>query len=262
MSSELNELRHCLREQAQGQVDGVEDEMHGHGREEGAGADVEPREGDAEEPERDERGGVDMDKREEEAGERHCQPDGHDSGEAAEDDAAEERLFEEGRFKEQEGVEKRLAAWRKRVGGDDFDEVLVGKVDVGETGEEFATGPVEAKGDEADGEGGEEDEFGATGETPVVPVFATGRMPVVPVFATGKMPVAPVAFLKERGDPEDEEEAAEEKRVVAEKGQKRFFVEFDVDSVEKLLPKRREAVGEDGINENRPRHKGVERSVF
>jgi hypothetical protein len=128
---------------------------------------------------------------------------------------------------------------------------LVGKIDVGETGEEFATGPVEAKGDEADGEGGEEGEFGATGETPVVPVLATGKMPVVPV-----------AFLKEGGDPEDEEEAAEEERVVAEKEKEGLLVELDVEAVEELLPERREAVGEDGINENRPRHKGVERSVF
>ena len=97
-------------EKAQGQIDGVEGEMHGHGREKGAGADVEPREGDAEEPERNERGGVDVDKREKETGERHCQPYGHDFGEAAEDDAAEEWLFEQGRFKEQEGIEKRLAA--------------------------------------------------------------------------------------------------------------------------------------------------------
>ena len=82
------------------------------------------------------------------------------------------------------------------------------------------------------------------------------------MIATGKMPVVPVAFFKERGDLEDEEEAAKEKRVVAEKGEERLLVEFDVDSVEKLLPERGETVGEDGVNENRPRREGVERSVF
>ena len=65
-------------EKAQGQIDGVEGEMDGHGREEGAGADVEPGKGDAEEPERDERGGIDVDEREKESGESHRAPDGHD----------------------------------------------------------------------------------------------------------------------------------------------------------------------------------------
>lgn len=39
--------------------------MDGHRREEGAGADVKPGEGDAEEPERDERSGIDVDERKE-----------------------------------------------------------------------------------------------------------------------------------------------------------------------------------------------------
>ena len=67
MFSELNELRHSLREQAQNKVGAVEDEMHGHGREEGAGTGVEPGEGGADEPERDERGGIDVDKCKDEA---------------------------------------------------------------------------------------------------------------------------------------------------------------------------------------------------
>lgn len=48
-------------QEAQGQVD----EMDGHRREEGAGADVKPGEGDDEEPERDERSGIDVDERKE-----------------------------------------------------------------------------------------------------------------------------------------------------------------------------------------------------
>ena len=228
--------------------------MHGHGREKGACADVEPGEGDAEEPKRDERGGIDVDKREEKAGKRHCRPHGHDFGEAAEDDTPKERFFKQGGFKENKGIQDRLAARGERIGRDDFDKILVGQVDAGEAGEQFAARPVEAKGDETDGDDGEKCEAGATGETPVVPVFATGKMPVVPV--------ALVATEEERGDPKDEEEAAEEERVEAEKGEERLFVEFDVDAMEELLPERRETVGEDGVNENRPRRKGMERSVF
>ena len=67
---------------------------------------------------------------------------------------------------------------------------------------------------------------------------------------------------KKGGDPEDEEEAAEEERVVAEKEKEGLLVELDVEAVEELMPERHETIGEDGINENRPRHKGVERSVF
>ena len=59
-----------------------------------------------------------------------------------------------------------------------------------------------------------------------------------------------------------EEEAAEEERVGAEEGENVFLGQLEVHSVQELVPERREAVGEDGINENRPRRKGVERSVF
>ena len=69
--------------------------MDGHWREECAGADVEPRKGDAEEPERNERGGVDVDDREDESGEKDRGPNGHDFGQAAEEHAAEEEFFED-----------------------------------------------------------------------------------------------------------------------------------------------------------------------
>ena len=132
--------------------------MDGHRREEGAGADVEPREGGAEEPERDERGGVDVDDREDESGEKDRGPDGHDFGQATEEHATEEQLFEDGRLDENENEENRLAAQGKGVGRDELDKVLVGEVDVGEAGEQFAARPVEAERNEADGEGGKEGE--------------------------------------------------------------------------------------------------------
>ena len=89
-------------EKAQGQIDGVEGEMHGHGREEGARTGVEPGEGGADEPERDERGGVDVDKREEEAGKEHGQPDGHDFCASPENDATEEQFLYDGGFEKKE----------------------------------------------------------------------------------------------------------------------------------------------------------------
>ena len=147
---------------------------------------------------------------------------------------------------------KRFAAQGKGIGRDELDEILVGEFDVGETGEEFAAHPVESKGDEADGNGGEEREADATGETPVVPAL----------IATGETPVVPVAFFKERGDPEDEEEATEEESLNGEQRQNRLFVQLHVHSVQELVPERDEAVGEDGVNENRSCREGMERSVF
>ena len=87
---------------------------------------------------------------------------------------------------------------------------------------------------------------------------ATGKMPVVPVGrrSRGDRPT------KKGGDPEDEEEAAEEERVVAEQDEERLFVELHVHAVQELLPERGEAVGEDGVNENRSCREGMERSVF
>ena len=83
--------------------------MDGHGHEKGAGADVEPREGDAEEPERDERGGVDVDKREEEAGKEHGQPDRHDFCKSAKGYASEEWFLKKRGFKEKKRIQDRLA---------------------------------------------------------------------------------------------------------------------------------------------------------
>ena len=74
--------------------------------------------------------------------------------------------------------------------------------------------------------------------------------------------VALVATLKKSRNPEDEEETAEEERVGAEKGKDVCLGQLEVHSVQELVPERREAVGEDGVNENRPRREGVERSVF
>ena len=122
-------------EKAQGQIDGVEGEMHGHGREEGAGADVEPGKGDAEEPERDERGGVDVDEREDETRKDHRAPDGHDFREATEEYAAEEQFFEKGGFDEEKGEENYLAAQGKRTGSEELDKFLVGQINVGKAGE-------------------------------------------------------------------------------------------------------------------------------
>lgn len=232
--------------------------MHGHGREEGAGADVEPGKGDAEEPERDERGGIDVDEREDETRKDHRAPDGHDLREATEEYAAEEQFFEDRGLNEEEKEEKRFAAQGKGIGRDELDELLVGEFDVGETGEEFAAHPVESKGDEADGNGGEEREGDdeAAGHR-----FSQGRMKRRDV-ASPSGRVALVATFEEGGHPEDEEEATEEESLNGEQRQNRLFVQLHVHSVQELVPERDEAVGEDGVNENRSCREGMERSVF
>ncbi len=109
--------------------------MDGHRHEECAGADVEPREGGAEEPERNERGGIDVEDREEEARENHRHSNGHDLRGSSENNAAEEQFFKKGGFDEEKGEENYLAAQGKRTGSEELDKFLVGQINVGKAGE-------------------------------------------------------------------------------------------------------------------------------
>ena len=83
-------------EQEQQEVGGIENQMNSYGREEGFRTDIEPSEGDAEEPERNERGGVDVDDCKKKTGEEHGTPDGHDLRQTTEKNSAKQQFFEKG----------------------------------------------------------------------------------------------------------------------------------------------------------------------